>query len=46
MSLAGWIVIGVMAVMFVVDWLIVMGTNPRKWKGGDRHEGDGPDREV
>ena len=46
MSLAGWIVIGVMAVMFVVDWLIVMGTNPRRWKGGDRDESDRPDREV
>ena len=24
------------AVLLVIDWLIVMGADPRKWKGGKR----------
>ena len=40
MSVAGWIVIGVMVVIGVADWIIVMGTDPRKWKGGDCNDGD------
>lgn len=34
MTLAGWIVIGLIAALLVLDWLIVMGTDPRRWKGG------------
>jgi hypothetical protein len=32
----GWLiaVICVAAVIFVMDWLIVMGADPKKWKGG------------
>ena len=44
MSVAGWIVIGVMTVIGIIDWLIVMGANPRKWKGGDIDERDRFDR--
>ena len=31
-----WILAAVIcaAVFLVVDWFIVMGANPRKWKGG------------
>lgn len=25
------------AVLFVIDWFIVMGADPRKWKGGDKN---------
>lgn len=31
-----WAVIGVVAVMVVIDWFIIMGKDPRKWKGGDK----------
>lgn len=34
MSATAIIVIAVVAVGMIVDWLIVMGTDPRKWKGG------------
>lgn len=27
-------VIGAAAVILVIDWIIVMGADPRKWKGG------------
>jgi hypothetical protein len=33
-----WTVIGVVAVLFIFDWLIVMGINPKKWKGGKKDE--------
>ena len=33
-----WLIIGVAAVSIAVDWLIVMGADPRKWKGGDNGE--------
>ena len=44
MSVAGWIVIGVMTVIGVLDWFIVMGTCPRNWKGGDKGERKRTDR--
>lgn len=25
------------AVFLIIDWFIVMGINPRKWKGGEKH---------
>lgn len=33
-----WIWVGaVVAVLFfIMDWLIVMGSNPKKWRGGDK----------
>ena len=31
-----WLILGLCTVGFAVDWLIVMGTNPRKWKGGNK----------
>lgn len=36
MSLAGWIIIALIAAVLVIDWFIVMGTDPRKWKGGGK----------
>ena len=29
-----WVLIVVAVAVMAVDWLIVLGTNPRKWKGG------------
>lgn len=30
-----WIVIVVLILIaLAIDWIIVMGTNPKKWKGG------------
>ena len=29
-----WVIVVIAAVMLVVDWLIVMGADPRRWKGG------------
>ena len=37
-----WWVIGaavVLIVLFALDWLLVMGADPRKWKGGDKDGG-------
>ena len=34
MTWIGWLAIGLMAAILVLDWLIVMGTDPKKWKGG------------
>jgi hypothetical protein len=31
-----WVLIGGAGVLLIVDWLIVMGADPRKWKGGMR----------
>ena len=30
----------VLIVLFVFDWLLVMGADPRKWKGGDKDDFD------
>lgn len=29
----GWVIIGVMAVCTAVDWIVIMGVNPRRWRG-------------
>ena len=29
-----WAVLGAVAVILVIDWLIVMGADPRKWRKG------------
>jgi len=34
MSWIWWVVILAIAAGFVIDWLIVMGPDPKKWKGG------------
>ena len=34
MTWIGWTVAGVVLAFLVLDWLIVMGTDPKKWKGG------------
>ena len=31
-----WAAIGAAAVMLVIDWLIVMGADPKKWKGSKK----------
>lgn len=33
-----WIVCIGALVMLVVDWLIVMGFDPRKWRGGGKND--------
>ena len=33
-----WIVAGALAVMLIADWLIIMGADPRKWKGGGKNK--------
>lgn len=35
-----WVVVIGTAVFLVVDWFIVMGINPRKWKGEERNDHD------
>ena len=29
-----WVVIVVAAICLAIDWVIVMGVNPHRWKGG------------
>ena len=29
-----WALIGIAAALLIMDWIIVMGADPRKWKGG------------
>lgn len=36
MTLIGWIGIGVIIACFVINAVIVMGPDPRKWKGGPK----------
>ena len=31
-----WALIGSAVLLIIVDWIIVMGADPRKWKGGMR----------
>ena len=31
-----WVLIVLAVAVLAADWLIVMGTNPRRWKGGDK----------
>lgn len=33
-----WLVVGISVVIFILDWLIVLGKNPKYWKGGDKDE--------
>ena len=33
-----WIAVGFVLVILAVNWVIVMGTDPRKWKGGGKDE--------
>ena len=33
-----WVVIIGAAIFLFVDWFIVMGVNPRRWKGGGKDE--------
>ena len=35
-----WAVVIGTAVFLVVDWFIVMGINPHKWKGGGKSDHD------
>lgn len=41
----GWAVAAVvLIVMLIVDWLIVMGINPKRWKGSKNDFDDRPDQ--
>ena len=33
-----WVVIIGAAIFLVVDWFIVMGADPKRWKGGGKDE--------
>ena len=33
-----WVLIGVGVLLMIVDWLIVMGADPRNWKGGIKED--------
>ena len=33
-----WAVIIVATIFLIVDWFIVMGVNPKRWKGGGKDE--------
>lgn len=33
-----WAAVGVTVAILVIDWLIVMGADPRRWKGGRKDE--------
>lgn len=34
MTWIGWLAVGLIAAVFILDWVIVMGTDPKRWKGG------------
>lgn len=36
MSWWGWCLVAAAIVVLIADWLIVMGADPKKWKGGRR----------
>ena len=31
-----WVILGIFVAALVVDWFIVMGANPKHWKGGKK----------
>ena len=31
-----WMIIGIIIVFMAVDWVVVMGADPRRWKGGKK----------
>jgi hypothetical protein len=33
-----WLVIILTAIFLIVDWFIIMGPDPREWKGGSKHD--------
>ena len=35
MTTWGWIAIIAVVAMIILSWLLVMGPDPRKWRGGD-----------
>ena len=40
-----WIIIGAIIVALIIDWFIVMGFDPKKWKGGEKDDhSERPDR--
>lgn len=41
-----WVLLGVSFVFGTIDWIIVMGKNPKNWKGGKKDESGRPDRKV
>ena len=32
-----WAIIITVLILLVADWIIVMGINPKHWKGGEKH---------
>ena len=33
-----WLVIILTGIFLIADWFIIMGTDPRQWKGGNKHD--------
>ena len=33
-----WLVIILTVIFLIVDWFIIMGADPRQWKGGNKHD--------
>ena len=42
MSWVFWISVGIYVLILIVNWIIVMGRDPKKWKGGTK---DGKENE-
>ena len=38
MNWTEWIIIGAIIAALIIDWFIVMGPDPKKWKGGGGNE--------
>jgi hypothetical protein len=38
MSWTAWVIIGAITAALIIDWFIVMGFDPKKWKGGGGNE--------
>lgn len=36
MTTVAWIVLGIVLVGLISSWVIVMGVDPRRWKGGKK----------
>ena len=32
-----WVIVAGASIMLVIDWFIVMGFNPKHWKGGGKN---------
>ncbi len=33
-----WVVVIAVIIFLIIDWFIIMGFNPRNWKGGEKKD--------